>query len=178
MDPIDRRCGHDNVPLTQRETEQLQNSNLQRFIAKTKEIIQEDTQNLYELQSPFLGNPGEQTAVKHLTLDQIYTNLTVINDRDTYDFTEDRQEQLKVYPRSRKGESQPKGLEDLLTDKSKKVLVVGRPGIGKTLCCIKLLRDWAFDEVFIATSNAEKHFDAAFFEKFRRFNSTDVCMTL
>ena len=69
MGPIDRRCGHDNVPLTQRETEQLQNSNLQRFIAKTKEIIQEDTQNLYELQSPFLGNPGEQTAVKHLTLD-------------------------------------------------------------------------------------------------------------
>ncbi|CAH3042752.1 unnamed protein product [Pocillopora meandrina] len=170
----DRRCGHDNVPLTQREPEQLQNSDLQRFIAKTKEIIQEDTQNLSELQSPFLGNPGEQTAVKHLTLDQIYTNLTVINDRDTYDFTEDRQEQLKVYPRSRKGESQPKGLEDLLTDKSKKVLVVGRPGIGKTLCCIKLLRDWAFDEVFIATSNAETHFDAAFFVKFRRFNSTDV----
>ena len=170
----DRRCGHDNVPLTQREPEQLQNSNLQRFIAKTKEIIQEDTQNLSELQSPFLGNPGEQTAVKHLTLDQIYTNLTVINDRDTYDFTEDRQEQLKVYPRSRKGESQPKGLEDLLTDKSKKVLVVGRPGIGKTLCCIKLLRDWAFDDVFKATSNAEMHFDAAFFVKFRRFNSTDV----
>ncbi|CAH3042760.1 unnamed protein product [Pocillopora meandrina] len=165
---------HQKPQRQEERIEQLQNSNLQRFIAKTKEIIQEDTQNLFELQSPFLGNPGEQTAVKHLTLDQIYTNLTVVNDRDTYDFTEDRQEQLKIYPRSRKGESQPKGLEDLLTDKSKKVLVVGRPGIGKTLCCIKLLRDWAFDDVFKATSNAETHFDAAFFVKFRRFNSTDV----
>ena len=79
----------------------------------------------------------------------------------------------KVYPRSREEKLQPKSLEDLLDFESKKFLIVGRPGIGKTLCCIKLLRDWALDEVFKATSSAKVHFNAAFFVKFRRFNSAD-----
>ncbi|PFX29228.1 NACHT, LRR and PYD domains-containing protein 3 [Stylophora pistillata] len=167
----DGRNGHDNVSQRQREPEQPQTSKLQPFIAETKEIIKEDTQNLFELRSPFSAPPGEHAVVTHLTLDQIYTNLVVIPDRATYDFTENREEQLKVYPRSCKEESQLKSLEDLLNDESKKVLVVGRPGIGKTLCCTKLLRDWAFDKVFQATTNARIHFDAAFFLKFRRLNS-------
>ncbi|XP_022784669.1 nucleotide-binding oligomerization domain-containing protein 1-like [Stylophora pistillata] len=149
----------------------LAQSKLQLFIEETKEIIKEDSQNLFELRSPFSAPPGEHALVTNLTLDQIYTNLVVIPDRATYNFTENREEQLKVYPRSRKEESQLKSLEDLLNDESKKVLVVGRPGIGKTLCCTKLLRDWAFDKVFQATTNARIHFDAAFFLKFRRLNS-------
>nr|XP_058946683.1 NLR family CARD domain-containing protein 3-like [Pocillopora verrucosa] len=141
---------------------------LQPFIARTKKIIKEDTQCLYELQSPFRRPPGAETEATDLTLDQIYTNLVIIPNRVTYNFTTDRQEQLKVYPRSRDEESHPKSLEDLLNDKNKKVLIVGRPGIGKTLCCIKLLRDWAFEKV-----KSQIQFDAAFFVKFRRFNSAD-----
>ncbi|PFX26007.1 Protein NLRC3 [Stylophora pistillata] len=158
------RSEHDIISPVQREPEQLQNSNLQLFIAETKKIIKENTQHLFELQPPFLGNPGEQTAVKYFTLDQIYTNLVVVPNRATYDFTANREEQLKVYPRPRT-ESQLKSLEDLLNDKSKKVLIVGRPGIGKTFCCTKLLRNWACKEV------SEIHFDPAFLIKFRRFNS-------
>ena len=141
---------------------------LQPFIARTRKIIKEDTQCLYELQSPFRCPPGEETEATDLTLDQIYTNLMIIQNRARYNFTTDRQEQLKVYPRSRDEESHPKSLEDLLNDKNKKVLIVGRPGIGKTLCCIKLLRDWAFEKV-----KSQIQFDAAFFVKFRRFNSAD-----
>ncbi|CAH3125683.1 unnamed protein product [Pocillopora meandrina] len=145
----------------------------QDFIRRKKEIIIRETQGLLELQSPFLGNPGENTTVKHLTLDQIYTNLVVIPNRATYHFTENREEQLKIYPRSRGEKSQPKSLEGLLNVENKKVLIVGRAGIGKTLCCTKLVRDWALNKVFQATAGGKIHFDAAFLVKFRRFKSAN-----
>ena len=143
---------------------QHQKRKFKKFIKRTKNIIFQDTQELLALQSPFTGNPGENTIVKHLTLDQIYTNLVVIPNRATYVFTENREEQLKIYPMSRGENSQPKSLEDLLNVENKKVLIVGRAGIGKTLCCTKLLRDWA-------SPKAKIPFDAAFFVKFRRFKS-------
>ena len=155
-----------NQHLDGRHTEQLQERKFPEFIERTKEIVIQETQGLLELQSPFTGNPGENTTVKHLTLDQIYTNLVVIPNRATYDFTENREEQLKIYPRSRGEKSQPKSLEGLLNVENKKVLIVGRAGIGKTLCCTKLLRDWASPEAKIP-------FDAAFFVKFRKFKSED-----
>ena len=145
---------------------QHQKRKFKKFIKRTKKIIFQDTQELLALQSPFTGNPGENTIVKHLTLDQIYTNLVVIPNRATYDFTENREEQLKIYPRSRGEKSQPERLEGLLNVENKKVLIVGRAGIGKTLCCTKLLRDWASPEAKIP-------FDAAFFVKFRKFKSED-----
>ena len=151
----------------------LDGRKFQKFIKSTKKTIVLRTEEILELQPPFLRYPGEHSAAKEFTLDQIYTNLVVIQNRETHDFTENRKEQLKVYPRSREEKLQPKSLEDLLDFESKKFLIVGRPGIGKTLCCIKLLRDWALDEVFKATSSAKVHFNAAFFVKFRRFNSAD-----
>ena len=156
-----------------RHSEQLQERKFQNFIKRKKEIIIQETQGLLELQSPFSGNPGENTTVKHLTLDQIYTNLVVIPNRATYDFTENREEQLKIYPRSRGEKSQPERLEGLLNVENKKVLIVGRAGIGKTLCCTKLVRDWAFNKVFKATIGAKIYFDAAFLVKFRRFKSAN-----
>ena len=143
---------------------------LQRFIAQTKKIIKEDTHRLVELLSPFLGPPGEQAGAKFLTLDQIYTNFVVIPNRVMYDFPPDRREQLKVYTRSRE-ESRPKSMEDLLDGREKKVLIVGRPGIGKTFGFTKFFRDWALDKVFKGTSDAKIHFDAAFLMKFRRIKS-------
>ena len=154
-----------------RDTEELQERNFREFIKRTKGVINQETEELLELQSPFLGDPGDHSTAKKFTLDQIYTNLVVIQSRETYDFSENRKEQLKVYPRSRDEDSQPKSMQDLLDVESKKVLIVGRPGIGKTICCIKLLRDWASNKVFKATSDAQVHFNAAFFVKFRRFDS-------
>lgn len=138
---------------------------LRRFIEQTKKIIKSDTRRLPELHAPFAGPPGEPSGAREFTMDEIYTKFVVIPNRAIYNFTADRQQQLHAYTRSRE-ESQPKSLEDLLDVNTKKVLIVGRPGIGKTFCCTKFFRDWAFDQVF------KIHFDVAFLVRFKRFDSS------
>ncbi|KAJ7385641.1 Nucleotide-binding oligomerization domain-containing protein 2 [Desmophyllum pertusum] len=141
------------LPLRVRSTESIRDS------------IRQGTQQLSDLRSPFQAYPGEGEITEHLTLDQIYTNLALHPGRVTYNFTEDRQKQLKIYPRA--GENlQPKGPEDIVDAVNKKVLIVGRAGIGKTLFCTKFLRDWASRRAFDGET-----FAVAFFIKFRRFNS-------
>ena len=154
-------------------TERLQEREFQEFIERTKEIIFQETQKLLELESPFSRNLGDDTTAENLTLDHIYTNLEVIQYAETYDFSENREEQLNLYLRSPDENSQPKTLEDLLNVESKKILIIGKPGIGKTLFCIKLFRDWALNKISKATSDARIHYDAAFFVKFRRFNRVE-----
>ena len=143
---------------------------LYKFIERTKKIIIQETQEGQELQSPFLGDPGDGTTAKHLTRDQIHTNCVVIQNRETHNYSKNREEQLKVYRRAHSHQESPKYP---LNVENKKVLIVGRPGIGKTLFCIKLLRDWALDKAFEATSGAKIHFYVAFLIKLRRFNSAD-----
>ena len=75
-----------------------------------------------------------------------------------------------MYPKP-EGNSQSKSRKDIVDVKNKKVLIVGRPGIGKTLFSTKLLRDWAFNHRDLF--NAEQHFDFAFLLKFREFNSEE-----
>ena len=157
------------IPLT----EQLQEQTFQEFISLTKELIIQETKGLLELQSPFSGDPGDDATTENLTLDGIYTNLAVDQKRERYGFPENREERLQDLSRSRDKKSQLKCPKDFLNVEDKKVLVVGRPGIGKTFCCIKLLRDWASGKLFIATSGANINFDVAFLVKFRRFTSND-----
>ncbi|PFX15754.1 NACHT, LRR and PYD domains-containing protein 12 [Stylophora pistillata] len=155
------------------EYEQLLKVPLQEFIENTKTKILKDTRRPPQLRSPFSSTPGEGHPAKHLTLDQIYTNLVVVPERAKYNFTGDRREKLEVYARSGKKNTAPSGPEDILNHENKKVLIVGRPGIGKTLCCTKILRDWAFKKVFHKSSDTKIHFDAAFFIKFRAFNAAN-----
>ena len=143
---------------------------LNKFIELTRDVIIRGTKGPLELQSLFSGDPGDGTTAKHLTLDQIFANHVVIENKETHDFSKNREEQLKVNPRAHSHQESP---EDLLNVENKKVLIVGRHGIGKTLYCIKLLRDWALKKIFTATSGAKIHFYVAFLIKFRRFNSAD-----
>ena len=150
---------------------------LQEFIENTKKIIKDETNQPPQLRSPFSSTPGEGRPAKHLTLDQIYTKLVVVPDRAEYDFSGDRWEKLAVYGRSGEKNITPRGLEDIINNEDRKVLIVGRPGIGKTLCCSKILRDWAFNKVFLKTPDAKIHFDATFLIKFRAFNAaTDLSL--
>nr|XP_058969133.1 nucleotide-binding oligomerization domain-containing protein 1-like [Pocillopora verrucosa] len=150
---------------------------LQEFIENTKKIIKDETNQPPQLRSPFSSTPGEGRPAKHLTLDQIYTKLVVVPDRAEYDFSGDRWEKLAVYARSGEKNITPRGLEDIINNEDRKVLIVGRPGIGKTLCCSKILRDWAFNKVFLKTPDAKIHFDATFLIKFRSFNAaTDLSL--
>ena len=161
-----------NIPHLPSKPQKLQKSPLQEFIENTKRVIKDETNRPPQLRSPFPSTPGEGHPAKHLTLDQIYTKLVVVPDIANYDFTGDRQEKLKVYARSSETKNTtPRGPEDILNHENKNVLIVGRPGIGKTLCCTKLLRDWAFNKVFHDSPDAKIHFDATFFIKFRAFNA-------
>ena len=166
-----------NIPHLPSGPEQFVKSPLQEFIQNTKKMIMDDTYQPPQLQSLFPSPPGKGHPPKHLTLDQIYTNLVVVPDMADYDFTEDRRKNLQIYARSGEKNETPRGPEDILNHENKNILIVGRPGIGKTLCCTKILRDWASNKVFHKTPDNKIHFDAAFFVKFRRFNAaTDLSL--
>ena len=166
-----------NIPHLPSKSHQIRKPPLQEFIENTKKIIKDETNQPPQLRSPFSSTPGEGRPAKHLTLDQIYTNLVVVPDMANYDFTGDRRQKLEVYTRSGGENTTPRGPDDILNHENKNVLIVGRPGIGKTLCCTKLLRDWAFNKVFHESSDDKIHFDAAFFIKFRAFNAaTDLSL--
>ena len=159
-------------PALEYESEELQQTPLSLFIKSLKKTIVEETEKLPDLRSPFQSNPGEGKT-KHPTLDQIYTNLVVIPDRAMYDFTGERQEQLKVYPQPGGKKLQLKRSEDIVDAEKRNNLIVGRPGIGKTLFATKFLRDWACGRLFSKTQDANMYFDVAFLVKFRKFNSIE-----
>ena len=142
---------------------------LSTFIESLKESIKGYTEKPTDLKAVFQKEYGETTRNEDLKIDSIYTNLVLIPDRARYDFSGNREKQLKVYPKP-EGNSQSKSRKDIVDVKNKKVVIVGRPGIGKTLFSTKLLRDWAFNYRLF---NAELHFDFAFLLKFREFNSDE-----
>ena len=143
---------------------------LQTCFKCMKESVLKNTDRLRDLSSPFKPNPGEGDKPKDLKLDQIYTKLIIHSGRAYYHFPENRREQLKVYPKPEKN-LPPKGPGDIVDDQHKNILIVGRPGIGKTLFCTKFMRDWASDRLFDEAKNSELRFDVAFLVKFRRLNS-------
>ena len=142
---------------------------LRTCFKRMKESVLKNTERLRDLSSPLKPNPGEG-APKDLKLDQIYTNLIIHPGRAYYHFPENRREQLKVYPKPDKN-LPPKAPGDIVDDLHKNILIVGRPGIGKTLFCTKFMRDWASDRLFDEAKNSELRFDVAFLVKFRRLNS-------
>ncbi|XP_066023864.1 nucleotide-binding oligomerization domain-containing protein 1-like [Pocillopora verrucosa] len=166
-----------NIPHLPSGPEQIVKSPLQEFIRNTKKMIIDDTYQPPQLRSLFPSPPGKGHPPKHLTLDQIYTNLVVVPDMAEYDFTEDRRNNLQIYARSGEKNETPRGPEDILNHENKNILIVGRPGIGKTLSCTKILRDWASNKVFHKTPDDKIHCDVAFFVKFRLFNAaTDLSL--
>ena len=137
---------------------------LQPFIQTMKNRVTEGTEQPRDLKQPvYRPNPGEDPHPKDLKMDQIYTNLKIQEGRAEYNFPTDRREQLKVYPEPNPKKSEFVRPEDIIDAQHKNVLVVGRPGIGKTLFCAKFIRDWASDKL-------EREFDVAFLLKFRRFS--------
>ena len=144
---------------------------LETSINSMKESVLKNTDRLTDLSSPLKPKPGEGDQPKDLKLDQIYTNLIFHPGRADYHFPKNRREQLKVYPKPEEN-LPPKDPGDIVDDLHKNILIVGRPGIGKTLFCMKFLRLWASDRLFEEAQNSELRFDVAFLVKFRRLNFT------
>ena len=132
------------------------------------------TDKLSDLKQPFgQPSPGEPGHIHDLTIDEIYVHVVIVKGRAYHKFAEDRWQQLKEYPPDAKDCKFAKP-EDILDENPKNVLVVGRPGIGKTSLSTKLLRLWASGEAF----NGEQHFNVVFLLKFRRFNNNNANLSL
>ena len=138
-------------------------------IQTLKEDYLRGTEQLSDLKQPFRRpNPGE--GPKHdLKIDEIYVNVAIHEERALYDLKKDRSEQLKIYPPNAKDCHFAKP-EDVIDKKHANVLVVGRPGIGKTSLSTKMLRLWATDQAFNEDHHDKSHFNIVFLVKFRRFN--------
>ncbi|XP_029190448.2 nucleotide-binding oligomerization domain-containing protein 1-like [Acropora millepora] len=139
-------------------------TDFQSAIQALKENCLTCTEQPSDLQQPFgRPNPGEGDCLD-LTMDEIYVNVAIHEGRAHHYFgNPDRAKQLKQYPPKAKDCRFAKP-EDILDENHKNVLVVGRPGIGKTSLSTKVLRLWASGEAFNAA------FNVVFLVKFRRFN--------
>ena len=139
-------------------------TDFQSAIQAVKENCLTCTEQPSDLQQPFgRPNPGEGDCLD-LTMDEIYVNVAIHEGRAHHCFADqDRRTQLKEYPPNAKDCRFTKP-EDILDENHKNVLVVGRPGIGKTSLSTKVLRLWASGEAF------NDVFNVVFLVKFRRFN--------
>ncbi|XP_044177612.1 nucleotide-binding oligomerization domain-containing protein 2-like isoform X2 [Acropora millepora] len=128
-----------------------------------KENCLRGTEHLSDLKQPFgRPNPGEGDSHDR-TMDEIYVNVAIHEGRAHHYFADPRRwKQLKEYPPDAK-DCKFARLEDILDENHKNVLVVGRPGIGKTSLSTNMLRLWASGEAFNV-------FDVVFLVKLRRFN--------
>ena len=138
---------------------------LQSAIQTLRENYLQDTEQPTDLKQPFgRPSPGEGYCLD-LKMDEIYVNVAIHENRAHHYFATDRQKQLKQYPPNAKDCKFAKA-EDILDKDHKNVLVVGRPGIGKTSLTTKMGRLWASGEAF----NEDENYKVVFLVKFRRFN--------
>ena len=154
------------------EHAQAQND-LHSAIQTLKRNCLQDTEELSDLKHPF-GQPNHGEGHIHdLTIDKIYVHVVIVEGRVYHEFAEDRWEQLQEYPPDPKDCKFAKP-EDILDGNHRNVLVLGRPGIGKTSLSTKLLRLWASGEAF----NGDENFNVVFLLKFRRFNNDNANLSL
>ena len=169
--PID-----DESPSEQQQQE-FNTSSVATFIQSMKKHVRRVTEQPYvDPATPFHPNPGEGLK-RDLELDQIYTDLIIHENRAVYEFSEDREEQLKEYHRPRE-ESRSTLPGDIFDADKRNILVVGRPGIGKTMFCQKILRNWASDDLLNDAQKCQMDFKLAFLIKFRKFNYTNKKLSL
>ena len=146
---------------------------LTEAIEKMKDDCLNFTERLTDLKLPFTHNPGEGPTPTHLKIDQIYVNVAMHEGRAHHIFAKDRREQLKEYPPDSKNCFYAKP-EDVIDKKHKNVLVVGRPGIGKTLLSTMIARKWASGGAFNGDQDDKTNIVVVFLMKFRRFASNLV----
>ena len=152
------------VPLL--EISQQARNKLQVDLKSLKDDVIIGTKQLTDLKQPIRPNPGEGPCPKDLEIDQIFVNLVIHEGRAKDYFPEGRCKQPKAFPKPRV--DQPDSeicVENIIDGQHKNILVVGCPGIGKTILSTKLFRVAAFDAI------KNGNFDVAFLIKFKRFNS-------
>ncbi|XP_078366149.1 NACHT, LRR and PYD domains-containing protein 3-like [Oculina patagonica] len=132
---------------------------------RMKRQIREST----EILEPLIAQP----EIENKRLDDIFVNLVIYTGRTKHKFTDvlRRHEIFDVYLKPQHGSVVIlKKLEELFlpnkdTQDPRKILVVGSPGVGKSLLCTKLSRDWSGGDL------CNKDFEYLFLFQFRWFNT-------
>ncbi|XP_068690083.1 NLR family CARD domain-containing protein 3-like isoform X2 [Montipora foliosa] len=156
-----------NAQKRKREESQYEDeSQLQAFIQRLKGVAIASTEHVADLQQPFRPNPGEGPPAKDFAVDEIFVNVVIREGRVSYNFPTDRWKQLQVYPVASAEQTTPLRPQDIFDSCHRNVLAVGRPGIGKTMLCTRLLRFWASDD-----TKMQSQCEVAFLLKFRHLNS-------
>ena len=145
------------IPVTLRES-----------MLHMKILVLEDT----EILEPLIA----QHDLSNRTLDDVFVNLVIYTGRAEHNFcgTLKRHEIYDTYLKPQDESVAIKKLEDLFlpnkdTRDPRKILVIGRPGIGKSLLCTKLSRDWSKGDLLYGRS---KNFEYLFLFQFRWFNTS------
>ena len=127
-----------------------------------------------ELQPKLLDIP----TVAKMKTDEIFTNLVMQHGRKPIKNGDaERRAHLKQYGQVSGTQARVKHCQELFirtTEENKNpksILVIGKAGIGKTLFCQKLFRDWANDKLFLFPTNAQMpSFKFASLLSFRQLN--------
>ena len=150
---------------------------LQDAVQTLKNNCLQDTDKLSDFKQPF-GRPSQGEGHRHdLTIDNMYVHVVIVEGRTFHNFPEGRWKQLQQYPPDA-DDRLFKRPEDIIDKQHINVLVVGRPGIGKTSLSTKLLRLWASGEAFNRDEHDKADFCVAFLVKFRRFNNDNAKLSL
>ncbi|XP_028400808.1 NACHT, LRR and PYD domains-containing protein 3-like [Dendronephthya gigantea] len=133
-----------------------------------------NSRDIYKRKVLQLGlTPDINYGSKHTPLDDMYIDLVIHTEQAPHKFSKgmDRHEIYDVYMKVPENSIPLKEIKELFyPNKDTKneipstILVIGRPGIGKTVLTRKIMRDWAKgdDEIY--------HDTIAFYFKFRWFN--------
>ena len=152
-------------------------NDLDTAVHTLKDNCLQDTEKLSDLKQPF-GQPNHGEGHTHdLTIDNIYVHVVIVEGRAYHNFAQGRWEQLREYP-PHADDCLFQKPEDIIDKDHKNVLVVGRPGIGKTSLSTKLLRLWASGEAFNGDEHDKADFNVVFLVKFRRFNDDNAKLSL
>ena len=141
---------------------------LRYSVFRLKERFLGDTEYL----EPLIASASDRE--NNRALDDMFVDLVIYSGRAKYkfDYLLKRHEIYDIYLRPQHGSIAIKNLEELFlpnkdTQDPRKILILGRPGIGKSMLCTKLLRDWSKDEIL---RNSNKNFKHFFLFEFRHFN--------
>ena len=138
-----------------------------------KRVIKESIKRQTEFQPKLLDLP----TISNMKTDEIFTNLLIQHGRKPVKDEEDRGrwERLKRY--GQVCGTQVKHCQEIFIrttdgeDNPNSILLTGKAGIGKTLFCQKLIRDWANDKLFESpTKDHIPDFQFAYLLTFRELN--------
>ena len=134
---------------------------LRHAIAHMRETILRETETIEPLIAESDGN---------FKLDDNFVDLVIYTGRAEHEFTDlsVRHEIFDVYLKPKHGSVAINSVKELFlqnkdTQNPFKILVIGRPGIGKSLLCTKISRDWGKDDLL-------PDFHLFYFIQFRWFN--------